>query len=230
MTSNTTSALLELARFLPTQDRCLLDRLLEEAVDVIIFGSRAAGVHSKLSDLDILCVGARERYRSERLDMVIREPSEVEDRKWLGSELASHIVAYGIAIHGSADWKNAVRLSEATVSQKERRVLALVDGLWAYWDRIHPEFRRKYLTTIRREVQRLELLREGIAVAPTPTLDRIWKSEHGVADSWTRSFWGIKTGNNATRDRLRRTADLIIPQRPSLDKAPVNEASSHLKR
>lgn len=164
MIANRTSKLRELARFLPTQDRRLLDQLLEEAVDLIIFGSRAAGVHSKLSDLDILYVGVRERYKSECLDIVWRQPSEIEHRKWLGSELASHIAAYGIVIQGDAHWKDAVRLADATLSKKERRVAALVDGLWVYWDRIHPEFRRKYLTTIRREVQRLQLLREGVAV------------------------------------------------------------------
>jgi predicted nucleotidyltransferase len=108
MISKATNTLQELARFLPTQDRCLLDQLLEEAVDVIIFGSRAVGVHSKASDLDVFCVGLRERYKSERLDIVSRKSSEVEDRKWLGSELANHIVSYGIVVRGSADWMDAV--------------------------------------------------------------------------------------------------------------------------
>ncbi len=230
MIANRTSKLRELARFLPTQDRRLLDQLLEEAVDLIIFGSRAAGVHSKLSDLDILYVGVRERYKSECLDIVWRQPSEIEHRKWLGSELASHIAAYGIVIQGDAHWKDAVRLADATLSKKERRVAALVDGLWVYWDRIHPEFRRKYLTTIRREVQRLQLLREGVAVPPTPMLDRKWKNEHGAADSWTKSLWGIKTSNSATRDRLLRTTDLIIPQHSSHNKEPVIEVASKVTR
>jgi predicted nucleotidyltransferase len=203
---------------------------LEDAVDLIIFGSRAAGVHSKFSDLDILYVGGRERCKSVRLDIVSREPSEIDNRKWLGSELASHIVAYGIAIQGDAHWKDAVRLTEVTVAQKERRVVALVDGLWAYWDRIHPEFRRKYLTTIRREVQRLELLREGVPVPPTPMLDRKWKSEGGAADSWTKSFWRIKTLNSATRDRLLRTTELIIPQQSFHNKQPIIDVASLAKR
>jgi predicted nucleotidyltransferase len=228
MNSDTKSAFPEFVRVLSTEDQCLLERLLDESVDVIIFGSRAAGVHSKPSDLDILCVGTRERYKSHRLDVVSRESVEVEDRKWLGSELASHIAVYGIVIRGSAAWKEAVRLNEATVSQKERRVVALVDGLWTYWDRIYPEFRRKYLTTIRREVQRLELLRKGIAMPPTPSLDRTWKNEQGAADSWIRSFWGIKT-DSAIRDRLLRTTDLIVPQQPFL-REHISQASSHLKR
>lgn len=211
MNTNATTALRELARSLPPPDQRLLDILSEEATELIVFGSRAAGVHSKASDLDVLFIGAPRRHRSERLDIVSRTPAEIEHPKWLGSELAGHIAAYGVVIRGGAEWKDAVRPDEATVSYKERRVVALVDGLWAYWDRLHPEFRRKYLTTIRREVQRLELLRKGVAIPPSPILDRKWKNEPGTADSWTVFFRTIKTGSSETRDRLLRTSDLIIP-------------------
>ena len=184
--------------------------MLEEADDVIVFGSRAAGVHSRLSDLDIQCVGARRRYKSERLDIV---------------SLASHILAYGVTIRGHADWKDAVRLSESAVSRKEGRLIALVDGLWAYWDRLHPDFRRKYMTTIRREVQRLQLLIENIAVPATPVLDGNWKNEADASDKWAKCFQGIKTDNMATRDRLLRTTDLI--RRYSLLRGAPGEKNGH---
>jgi predicted nucleotidyltransferase len=228
MSTNATAILRDFARFVSTRDQCLLDTLLEEATDVIIFGSRAAGMHSKTSDLDILCVGVPGRYKSERLDIVLRTSSEIEHPKWLGSELAGHIATYGVVIRGRADWKAAVRLDEAAMSRKERRVVALVNGLWAYWDRIHPEFRRKYLTTIRREVQRLELLRKGVAIPPSPILDSKWKNEQGVADSWTGFFRTIKAGSSETRDRLLRTSDLIIPQ-PLVDTMSIGE-SARVKR
>jgi hypothetical protein len=202
-----------IAEFLPARERRLFDRLAEESAEVIVFGSRATEVHSKVSDLDIFCIGLSERFKSTRLDIVSRKPSEVEDLKWLGSELAGHIAAYGIVIRGRGDWRSATNLSEAAISRKERRVIALVDGLWTYWDRIHPEFRRKHLTTIRREVQRLQLLVAGVAVPPSPTLDHRWKNEYEAAEKWARSVRTIKTSGAGARDRLLRTTDLIIPQR-----------------
>jgi len=228
MSSIESAATSDLIRCLTTRDRRLFDQLFEKSVDVIIFGSRAAGVHSRSSDLDILCVGFCERKRAERLDIVTRRPLEVEDRKWLGSELASHIAAYGIVIVGSAHWKKAVHLSDAAVSRKERRVLALVDGLWSYWDRIHVDFRRKYLTTIRREVQRLQLLREGIAVPPSPILDRKWDA-YGASDSWIECSRSINTVSQATRDHVLHTTDLIIRHSFTNEPSLLIDASFHSK-
>jgi predicted nucleotidyltransferase len=209
MRANTTDTFSELTQALSRQDRSLLVRMLEECPDVVIFGSRAAGVHSRSSDLDILCVGTSLRRKQGQLDIVSRTVAEVENQKWLGSELASHIVTYGVVIGGRADWKDAVRLAGLAVSQKERRLVALVDGLWAHWSRLHPDFRRKYLTTIRRETQRLKVLGEGIAVPPTPVLDRNWNAECADSEQWVRCLRDIKIGNAAARDRILRTTDLI---------------------
>jgi predicted nucleotidyltransferase len=199
----------EFERSLPEHDRKLLERTLQECSEVIAFGSRSIGVHAKTSDLDLLCVGNPERHRSEKLDIVRRTPSEIEDPKWLGSELASHIATYGVVLRGRCEWRELASLGEQAVSHKEHRVGALIDGLWRYWDRLHPEFRRKYLTTIRREGQRLKLLSSGIAVPPTPVLDENWKRDADAINTWRMFFQDKGRRGPIDRERLHRTLDLI---------------------
>jgi len=209
MKTDAISTVPELAQTLPKQDRLLLGRLIEECGELIVFGSRAAGVHSSNSDLDILCVRSKSLMGSGQLDIVSRSPGEIENPKWLGSELANHIAAYGIVLCGSADWRSAAHVSAAAVSHKQRRVISLVDGLWAYWERLHPEFRRKYLKTIRREIQRLEYLGQGNPVPPTPLLDRKWGQETGALEGWVKFLQTIAAPSPLTRERLLRTADLV---------------------
>lgn len=186
-----------------------MNRALEECHQVIVFGSRAVGVHAGSSDLDLFCVGGSEPRRPEKLDIVRRTLCEVESPKWLGSELANHIAAYGVALRGRCDWKNLVSVGEQSISHKEHRVVALVNGLWRYWDRLHPEFRRKHLITIRREVQRLELLTNGKAVPPTPILDRNWKRDPKVVDAWATFAERLKTSCLKDHERMLRTTGLI---------------------
>ena len=199
----------EIEQALPEYDRKLLERTLQDCREVIVFGSRAAGVHAKTSDVDLLCVGEPEHQRAEKLDIVRRTTSEIENPKWLGSELASHIARYGVVLRGRFEWRGLVSLGEQAVCHKERRVGALVNGLLRYWDRLHPEFRRKYLTTIRREGQRLKLLTCGIAVPPTPTLDQNWKRDADEFNAWTTFFQHRAPRGPIDREQLLRTLDLI---------------------
>jgi predicted nucleotidyltransferase len=207
MNASSLHAEFELA--LSEHDRKLLDRALHDCREVVVFGSRAVGAHAKTSDLDVLCIGSFERHRSERLDVVRRTPSEIESPKWLGSELANHIAAYGVALRGCCKWKEGVYLGEHAVSHKERRISGLVNGLWRYWDRLHPEFRRRYLTTIRREGQRLRLLTNGIAIPPTPVLDQNWKRDAGALDAWAAFLQHREPRGPIDREQLLRALDLI---------------------
>lgn len=200
---------IHLAHSLPGQNRVFFEQLLENAVELVLFGSRAAGVNSEASDWDLFVVAAEKPQRAERLDVVWRTLREINEPKWLGSELASHIAQYGVSIRGHADWATEARLDDGAIDKKRRRLITRVEGLWDYWDRLHPEFRQKYMKTIRREIQRLQLLTESIAVPPTPTLDRSWIEDSATVDRWSMFIKTIEPGSMRTRERLFRAADLI---------------------
>src|SRR5260370_5639721 len=91
-------------------DRRVLDDLMSEADEVVVFGSRAAGVHSSSSDLDLLIISPnRRRLVATGLDCVLLTPEEVSDSFWLGSELASHVAAYGRWAKGAGEWRSDVQ-------------------------------------------------------------------------------------------------------------------------
>jgi hypothetical protein len=153
------------------------DVRFDGAREIIVFGSRAAGVHSADSDLDVLCVGIAPgiRVKSPRLDLLWMRPEAVDSVKWRGSELAGHIAAYGRWLRGSDDWKKEVFSSPGAVQKKQRQLADRIEALEAGWSDLAPPYRRRLFTLIRRDLQRLELLREGRAVLPTPLLDRDWR-------------------------------------------------------
>src|ERR1700752_2084658 len=80
--------------------------------ELVVFGSYAAGVSDPESDIDVLAVGPRYRVARSGLDLISISPEHVMSAEWLGSELASHIVAYGVWIHGEGRWKELTTLSE----------------------------------------------------------------------------------------------------------------------
>jgi len=199
----------DLVQSSPRADSYVFEQLLDNAVELVLFGSRAAGVHSAKSDWDLFVVVTEKPQTADRLDVVWRTLDEIDESKWLGSELASHIAKYGVSIRGRIDWATAVRLDEAAINKKHRRLSNRVEGLWNYWDRLHPEFRQKYMKTIRREIQRLQLLTEDIAIPPTPMLDRSWIEDSATVDKWSIFVKTLELGSTLTRERLLRVADLI---------------------
>src|SRR3954466_14710207 len=62
---------------------------LRGASEIVIFGSHAAGVSTRSSDLDVLVVGKAKRISRSGLDLISLSLNEVSRNKWLGSELAS---------------------------------------------------------------------------------------------------------------------------------------------
>ena len=175
-------------------NRCLQHRLLKaklswadvsrSASEIIAFGSRAAGVNRKASDLDVLFVGdGVRRMKGFGLDVVCISSVELASPNWLDSELAGHISKYGIWLKGSGQWRNQVFIGSEAESKKERRLVSLVRSVKRSWPRLHPAFQFKYRLTIRRELQRLTLLRAAVPIPPTPVLDADWqagKSERDV--------------------------------------------------
>jgi hypothetical protein len=151
-----------------------LAELAKQARQIVVFGSRAAGVASPQSDLDVFCVGSGPRILSPRLDLVWTAPGDLESARWLGSELAGHVAAYGQWIEGRQDWKKHVFASPASVQRKEKALADRIAALNRYWKTLAPAYREHFLTLVRRDLQRLELLSSGQPVCPTPTLDSLW--------------------------------------------------------
>lgn len=150
---------------------------LSAAYEVVVFGSRAAGVHRRDSDMDVLLVTPhRDRIRAAGFDVVSLSPEEVDSRFWTGSELAVHVLQYGKWIKGAGDWRKAVHISDRAILRKQRRVIKVAENAYERWPRLHPLFHAKYAMTLRRELQRLDLLQRGVAVKPTPTLDMLWET------------------------------------------------------
>ena len=93
---------------------------------------------------------------------------------WLGSELAGHISRYGVWLKGPGDWRRQTSVGQEAANQKERRLVSLVRSVKHSWTKLHPAFQLKYCVTIRRELQRLLLLRAAVPIPPTPLLDSEW--------------------------------------------------------
>lgn len=153
------------------------DDLAGRAREIIVFGSRAAGVHSPDSDLDLLCVGSNPgpRVKSPRLDLLWLRPENVDSAKWRGSELAGHIAAHGRWLLGPDDWKLEVFSSPAAVQRKQWQLMDRIQALEARWNDLSPAYHHRLFTLIRRDMQRLELLKGRRPVLPTPVLDRDWR-------------------------------------------------------
>jgi hypothetical protein len=211
---------------LAVAERLSWDALTEQACEIVVFGSRAAGLQRRGSDLDVLCIGAGERVKTSRLDIIWKTAREVESERWLSSELAGHVGAFGIWLRGSGGWKDELRPDNRAVDHKRKRILALVDGLHVHWKRLDDDFHQKYLTVIRRDVQRLQHLAASSPVPATPVLDSRWLSDSSCILEFDRFIRAFAPPEPGARDRLLRVADLIcsahVEQRPNSEFAGAN--------
>src|SRR5579864_4665422 len=101
-----------------------LDRnsFFSQAQEIVVFGSRAAGVNYDDSDLDVLCFTDRKvRIKTRQLDCICYPRSVSETSYWKTSELAFHIARYGIWISGQGTWRNSVHPSKDMIQRKQRR-------------------------------------------------------------------------------------------------------------
>ncbi len=186
--------------------------ILQRASSIVVFGSRASGVNSPSSDLDVLCVGIGDRIKSPSLYLLWINEQTILDG-WLGSELATHVAEYGIPVKGDFGWASGAFFGPGALVNKRRRILGIIKHVSYGWQRLHPAFRRKYQTTLRRELQRYSLLAQRVPIPPTPVLDLGWKSTQTLssilATDWlTASGALVETLLLADTDDIRR-ADLF---------------------
>jgi hypothetical protein len=126
------------------------------------------------SDWDLLFVGEGRSLHTHELDMIWISPTLINSERWLGSELASHIAAYGRWLLGCEDWRHRVHISPSTVARKQALVQFQLMELDKVWPALLPGARTRHIRRLRREVQRLRLLASGTAVPPAQHLDATW--------------------------------------------------------
>src|SRR6185503_468483 len=147
-------------------------RLVKSAVEVVLFGSRAQECAKPDSDWDLLCVGTESVRRIGAVHLVWIRPDQLFTSEWLGSELAGHVATYGIWLLGAGTWRKQVFVSPMAVTRKEQLLRARIQALVRYADDLSASRRDYYGLRIRRDAQRLLILRDGEAVPSSPLLDK----------------------------------------------------------
>lgn len=155
------------------------DYWFAKASEIIVFGSTAAGLARRNSDIDILIVGGPHcRVKTRDLDLIGISLTQAHSSRWLESELASHIQRYGVWVKGMPRWKDNVQLGPRAIHNKRQRIESFLTHLSGPWPTLEEDFRVKYSVKLRREAQRLALLTRGVAIPPTWVLDHKWKELH----------------------------------------------------
>jgi hypothetical protein len=150
------------------------------ADQLVLFGSRSAGVARPDSDWDVLLVradGPAIRCAS-KVDLVEIPKPQLNSSAWLGSELAGHIAAYGHWIVGEPTWSASVHFSKFAIERKGNRLKSRLQNMQPSWDILQPAYQKRFAMIVRRDVQRYRCLVEGRPVAPSSMLDSTW----GVAE------------------------------------------------
>lgn len=143
-----------------------------------LFGSRASACARRESDWDLLiidtCGTSCERTSLLRqpclqLDVVFVDSDVLQ--AWCGSELASHVAAYGRQLIGG----QPIIARPIEAAPRKLRVVrnraALLERLWNI---LQPTQRHHEVTRVRRDAQRAWHLANGWAVPPTAFLDDQW--------------------------------------------------------
>ena len=148
--------------------------LQRSAAELVLFGSRAAGVEREDSDFDLLLVGHERPKRTRTVDWVWVSPERLCSAEWLGSELAGHVARYGTWLWGTPNWIERVWRSRAAIAHKAAVISGRIRALDHTFALLAAPYVRKHLLRLRRDLQRHACLLEGEAVPPTAFLDGAW--------------------------------------------------------
>jgi hypothetical protein len=161
-------------------DGLSFEDLMHSSSDIIVFGSRAAGLERRNSDLDLLVISSEKGHkRIGKLDLIFIPEMQADLPIWKHTEIFRHIAAYGISLMHDRPLISAITDDYAAL-RKQRRLHRLVKSLLPHWQSLNDELKRKYITKVRRELQRYRLLREGLAVPPTVQLDSLLGSSNWI--------------------------------------------------
>ena len=156
-------------------------RLFTPYQQVILFGSRAAGCAHSSSDWDILLIGGSCRLpQVPNFDLVTIAHLDGESAlRWHSTELAVHVRRYGVWLVGAPpeEW---LMDFQRVVNRKHHLVGVRIRTLRSVWGSLSRVRRDRELILLRRELQRLGLLRQGEPVPPRQVLDDAW--DRGTVD------------------------------------------------
>jgi len=158
--------------------------LQRRAKQIIVYGSYAMSENKKNSDLDLLCIGKGRRVKRNSIHIIWLSESRLRSKRWLGSELATHIAVYGKWIKGTNTWANCFRPNAHALKLVRKRVQTRAIALRHYWRQLIPTHRTKHMLRLRRDLQRLLMMREGRPPVASGTLDREWRA-HGANRAWS---------------------------------------------
>jgi hypothetical protein len=162
------------------------DALLADTEEVILFGSYAAGCDSPSSDIDLICVGEGRRIATKTLHMIWIAPKTIRNRDWLTTEIGGHVMRYGQWLKGTNPFSNFEPASSKAVARKLLKIADRAGALGQRWDRLSSAYRHVQTLKLRRDVQRLAILKSGDAVPPSPMLDSSWAIQTGKS-KWISS-------------------------------------------
>lgn len=151
-----------------------LQKLLSECQELVLFGSRAAGLEGPDSDWNLLCVGYGKTRRTKHVDLVWVRPEDLTDPEWLGTELAAHVAKYGRWIKGEGRWRAESYVSEASLERKRRAIRIRLRVLWRHQDELPARLRAKYVDKLRLNVVRCWFLAQGKPSPPRQILEEHW--------------------------------------------------------
>jgi predicted nucleotidyltransferase len=161
------------------------EQISYEARQIIIFGSYALDSNKRGSDLDVLCVGGGQPFKSTALHILWVTEKKLLSPVWQKSELATHIAVYGKWIKGNNDWAHWKKPGRLAVARKKQNILARINAMNRHWDKLLPNFQNRQLIMLRRDLQRYRMLRQGLAPIPKPLLDSEWK-RNSDKRSWVK--------------------------------------------
>jgi hypothetical protein len=145
------------------------------------------------------------------------------DDPWLGGDLAGHVAAYGVWLHGERPFRMAEVRFDVAASRKEARIVRLLGGLARVWSLLGPAYRRRHATLLRRDTQRLIELRRSTPVPPTAYLDAAWHERSALPLRETLLLLGAASPLAEAIDEHARCdaarSRLLVDQRaPSMDR------------
>ena len=140
---------------------------------IILFGSRAAGRVEPGSDWDLLCIGEGSSRLGD-VDLIWLSPFALERADWVHGELASHIAAHGLWLHGEDRWTHRCELGAQAARRKAQYLARQMRTLEKYWLRLSPFFQLRHALQLRRDLQRYLLLAAHQPIPCRPVLDDQW--------------------------------------------------------